>query len=95
MLNRANRGSNLRIEEHLVYPKEGSCSMRRLRWLVPIAALLLVAAACGDSGEEEVSGEGFKFGMILVGPQNDRGWSQAHFEGGDDNAQDHGREDTE
>lgn len=23
-----------------------------------------------------------KFGMILVGPQNDHGWSQAHFEGG-------------
>ncbi len=26
--------------------------------------------------------EEFVFGMILVGPQNDRGWSQAHFEGG-------------
>ncbi|MCS6836528.1 MAG: BMP family ABC transporter substrate-binding protein [Anaerolineae bacterium] len=24
----------------------------------------------------------FIFGMILVGPRNDRGWSQAHFEGG-------------
>jgi simple sugar transport system substrate-binding protein len=24
----------------------------------------------------------FVFGMVLVGPQNDRGWSQAHFEGG-------------
>ena len=29
-----------------------------------------------------VSGEGFTFGMILVGPENDRGWSQAHFEAG-------------
>lgn len=28
------------------------------------------------------SGEGFTFGMILVGPENDRGWSQAHFEAG-------------
>ena len=26
--------------------------------------------------------EGFTFGMILVGPQDDHGWSQAHFEGG-------------
>jgi basic membrane lipoprotein Med (substrate-binding protein (PBP1-ABC) superfamily) len=26
--------------------------------------------------------EEFVFGMVLVGPQNDRGWSQAHFEGG-------------
>jgi simple sugar transport system substrate-binding protein len=28
------------------------------------------------------SGEGLTFGMILVGPENDRGWSQAHFEAG-------------
>jgi simple sugar transport system substrate-binding protein len=27
-------------------------------------------------------GEGFTFGMILVGPENDQGWSQAHFEAG-------------
>ncbi|RPI20877.1 MAG: BMP family ABC transporter substrate-binding protein, partial [Actinobacteria bacterium] len=54
----------------------------RLRWKA-LAALLVVftmlAAACA---EEEVSGEGFTFGMILVGPENDRGWSQAHFEAG-------------
>lgn len=31
---------------------------------------------------EEEEGEEFVFGMILVGPRNDRGWSQAHFEGG-------------
>lgn len=24
----------------------------------------------------------FVFGLVLVGPQNDRGWSQAHYEGG-------------
>lgn len=45
-----------------------------------MAAMTLVVAACGD--DDEVSGEGFTFGMILVGPENDRGWSQAHFEGG-------------
>jgi simple sugar transport system substrate-binding protein len=45
-----------------------------------IAAFALVAAGCGD--DDEVSGEGFTFGMILVGPENDRGWSQAHFEAG-------------
>ncbi|MCH8991002.1 MAG: BMP family ABC transporter substrate-binding protein, partial [Acidobacteria bacterium] len=27
--------------------------------------------------------EDFTFGMILVGPENDRGWSQAHREGGE------------
>ncbi len=54
-----------------------------VKWLAVAAVLVLVAAACGDSDSgSDVSGEGFKFGMILVGPQNDRGYSQAHFEGG-------------
>jgi basic membrane lipoprotein Med (substrate-binding protein (PBP1-ABC) superfamily) len=26
--------------------------------------------------------EEFVFGMVLVGPKNDHGWSQAHYEGG-------------
>jgi len=42
-------------------------------------------AAGGDettTTAEAASGEGFTFGMILVGPENDRGWSQAHFEAG-------------
>ncbi|NQV05037.1 BMP family ABC transporter substrate-binding protein [bacterium] len=42
----------------------------------------MLAGACGDD-DDEVSGEGFTFGMILVGPQNDRGWSQAHYEAGE------------
>ncbi|HLA67811.1 MAG TPA: BMP family ABC transporter substrate-binding protein [Acidimicrobiia bacterium] len=41
----------------------------------------LVVAACGDD-DGGGSAEGFKFGMILVGPQNDVGWSQAHYEAG-------------
>jgi len=33
--------------------------------------------------EEPAAEEGpFVFGVILVGPQNDHGWSQAHYEGG-------------
>jgi simple sugar transport system substrate-binding protein len=32
--------------------------------------------------EPEVE-EGFVFGMLLVGPYNDRGWSQAHYEAGE------------
>ncbi len=47
-------------------------------FLVVLVALALVAGACG----EEVSGEDFTFGMILVGPSGDRGWSQAHYEAG-------------
>ncbi len=31
---------------------------------------------------EAPAGDGLVFGMILVGPQNDHGWSQAHYEAG-------------
>jgi simple sugar transport system substrate-binding protein len=40
-----------------------------------------VATEETDGGE--TADETFKFGMILVGPRNDRGWSQAHAEGGE------------
>lgn len=33
--------------------------------------------------EEPVAEEDFVIGMLLVGPFNDRGWSQAHFEAGE------------
>jgi simple sugar transport system substrate-binding protein len=46
-----------------------------------VLATSLVVAACGDD-DGGGSAEGFKFGMILVGPQNDQGWSQAHYEAG-------------
>jgi basic membrane protein A and related proteins len=42
-----------------------------------IAPLTAVSATDATGAPED-----FKFGMILVGPQNDRGWSQAHFEAG-------------
>ncbi len=51
------------------------------RVLLVFVALALVAAACGGDSEP-VDAEGFTFGMILVGPQNDHGWSQAHYEAG-------------
>lgn len=50
-----------------------------------LAVFAIVAAACGDDDATTTTtgaGEEFVFGMILVGPQNDRGWSQANFEGG-------------
>lgn len=61
-------------------------------------ALMLVLAACGGgqpAAEEptteqpaaeqpaaEQPAEQFVFGMLLVGPYNDNGWSQAHYEAG-------------
>jgi simple sugar transport system substrate-binding protein len=67
----------------------------RSRLWALVLALALVAAACGaDEGTTttaagettttgEAPGEPLTFGMILVGPQDDRGWSQAHREAGE------------
>jgi basic membrane protein A and related proteins len=64
----------------------------RLPLLVPLlAALALVAAACGGGGNEQTSSspstsasaqKQLVFGMILVGPKNDHGWSQANYDAG-------------
>jgi len=42
-------------------------------------ALLLIAAAADAA---EPAGKPFTFGLLLVGPYNDRGWSQAHYDAG-------------
>ncbi len=69
---------------------------RHLIWLSGLLAMMMVVSACGDSDSDtttteagsettttEMSGEPLTFGMILVGPQDDRGWSQAHREAGE------------
>jgi len=63
---------------------------RRFTMLALLAVVTLVAAACGgdDNPPKETgsststSGKQFVFGMLLVGPQNDHGWSQANYEAG-------------
>jgi simple sugar transport system substrate-binding protein len=63
--------------------------------LMVAVAIALIAAACSSgtttttagsattaATTTTAAGEPFTFGMILVGPQNDRGWSQANYEGG-------------
>jgi simple sugar transport system substrate-binding protein len=61
----------------------------RGRWtaVAGITALILLAAACSksssnSSGQTGGSGKQFVFGMLLVGPKDDHGWSQANYEGG-------------
>lgn len=55
-------------------------------WRVGIVflALVLVLAACGPKATPtpEAQAKPFIFGMLLVGPYNDHGWSQAHYEAG-------------
>ncbi len=38
--------------------------------------------SCGEKPSEKKSSETLTFGLIMVGPYNDHGWSQAHYEGG-------------
>ncbi len=51
-----------------------------------LAGLLLVGlAGCGSGPSPDVATprtDEFVFGLLMVGPANDRGWSQAHFEAG-------------
>ena len=48
-----------------------------------IDVISIVEGAAPPPAEEPAGElEPVTFGMILVGPKNDRGWSQAHFEGG-------------
>lgn len=47
-----------------------------------VALSVLVAACGGTATPTDVEGEPLVFGVILVGPKNDHGWSQAHYEGG-------------
>jgi simple sugar transport system substrate-binding protein len=48
-------------------------------------ALIMVLTACGGTGGSSKLaplGKSFTFGMLLVGPHNDQGWSQATYDGG-------------
>ncbi len=60
----------------------------RIKWISAVALMALFLSACGKGGENKrdaassSDSPSFIFGMLLVGPYNDRGWSQAHFEAG-------------
>jgi simple sugar transport system substrate-binding protein len=69
----------------------------RLISLFLVAVFLLAACAPGTTAEEPETGpetgeiteteapatsEGLIFGMLMVGPYNDHGWSQAHYDAG-------------
>ena len=54
---------------------------KRYFLFVLLIVLALAVTACGGDDEPEVAEE-LPFGMVLVGPKNDHGWSQAHYDGG-------------
>jgi len=47
-----------------------------------VATLSLILSACGATATTPATDEKFVFGMVLVGPFNDGGWSQAHYDAG-------------
>ena len=58
-------------------------AIRKKTFLITSMVLIVMSMTVffGCTSEPENT-EPFKFGMILVGPKNDKGWSQAHYEGG-------------
>ena len=54
---------------------------RRSPWSGVLAALASLLPACGET-EPAATPDELVFGMVLVGPKDDRGWSQAHHEAG-------------
>jgi simple sugar transport system substrate-binding protein len=52
--------------------------------LLAMAAVLVLTACGGGGGSSKLPklGNSFTFGMLLVGPHNDQGWSQATYDGG-------------
>ena len=55
----------------------------KLTRLTLAGALAATAVGAGGASAVAQDEEPFQFGMILVGPQDDRGWSQAHREAGE------------
>lgn len=47
-----------------------------------VGLFVLVCALLGVVALPALAQDEFVFGVVLVGPENDRGWSQAHYEGG-------------
>ena len=52
--------------------------MSRKILLVSLVLLLVAVLAAPVAAQDDE----FVFGLVLVGPQDDHGWSQAHYEGG-------------
>lgn len=52
----------------------------RTMMLIVVALLSLVFSACAAKSSAPAADEKFVFGLVLVGPINDGGWSQAHYD---------------
>jgi hypothetical protein len=55
-------------------------NMRKLGKLVLILAVLISASAAWGQSAMPAAGKTLTIGLVLVGPYNDQGWSQAHYD---------------
>jgi basic membrane protein A len=78
------------MAQYLFTQKEETTMSKKATWaLIVVLILSLVLSACGEEEPEVVGGfeipaiqEGkFNVAMVLIGPHDDGGWSQSHYEG--------------
>jgi len=52
------------------------------KFITGIAVIAAASAFVLSPVQSKSSADTFTFGLLMVGPSNDHGWSQAHFEAG-------------
>jgi simple sugar transport system substrate-binding protein len=62
--------------------EKGEKTMWRRSLSLVFSFFALLPWICPNPVVAAATGKPFNFGMLLVGPYNDRGWSQAHYEAG-------------
>lgn len=56
--------------------------MRKMAWFMATVLCLVCAVSILLPSQPGAAADDFSFGLLLVGPYNDRGWSQAHYDAG-------------
>jgi len=54
--------------------------VKRKAWIAAVVVLIVLSTVLGAC-KQSASNEEFVFGVVLVGPYNDHGWSEAHYQG--------------
>ncbi len=69
------------IGEGMHDAKKRRRDMRRLNKLVLLLALVLAASSAFGQSSMPAAGKNLTIGLVMVGPYNDQGWSQANYDG--------------
>ncbi|HRE48576.1 MAG TPA: BMP family ABC transporter substrate-binding protein [Aggregatilineales bacterium] len=55
--------------------------MKTMRWLLSVMVVTALLLGAANAPRSIAAQDELIVGVVLVGPENDRGWSQAHFDG--------------